>query len=416
LTIRVRARYPGAFAGAKRLAEKRQRKSKFMPVFGLHPPDLLQTVVEDIGVAMLVINREERVVFANKMALQLFDVTTAAEGARFRDFRSKIRLEDSSGNEIHLVQGMVIRVLKNEPVESQEARLLKANGETKWLMIRVYRFSCLGVDGVAVFVEDETTIVEIRKAAALREKMETIGTVAAELTHDFNNVLNTITINTSLAREIGGYSSQVGDCIDQISDAVNKSAGLIQRLMQLGRQDLHLRALDVNDVVRNVVRLTQSLLRENIDLTLDLQEDLPAVYGDSSQLERVLVNLIVNALEAMPDGGDLTIATHVPQRNQTASVEKEPVGQEKERVVQISVRDAGTGIPVDIQSSIFQPFFTTKSGGTGLGLSSAFRIIRQHGGRIGVDSLPGIGATFTVSLPVHDPVTRFLSEDFAKAS
>jgi signal transduction histidine kinase len=387
-----------------------------MPVFGLYPPDLLQTIVEDIGVAMLVIDREERVVFANSMALQLFDVTIEAEGVRFRDFRSKIRLEDSSGNEIHLVKGMVIRALKNEPVESQEARLRKATGETKWLILRAYRFSSLGIEGVAVLVEDETAAVEIRKAAALLEKMETIGTLSVELTHDFNNVLNAITTNIALAREIGGYSSQVKDCIDQISDAVNKSAGLIQRLMQFRRQDLHLLPLDVNDVVRNVVRLTQSLLRENIGVTLDLQEDLPTVYGDSSQLERVFVNLIVNALEAMPEGGALTIATHVAHGNQTDLVEKPPVSQEKEGVVQISIRDTGTGIPVDIQSSIFEPFFTTKSEGTGLGLSSAFRIIRQHGGKIEVDSLPGIGATFTVSLPMHDPATGFLSGDFAKAS
>jgi signal transduction histidine kinase len=175
------------------------------------------------------------------MALQLFVVTIAAEGGRFRGFRSKIRLEDPSGNEIHLVKGMVIRALKNEPVEPQEARLKKANGETKWLLMRVYRFSTLGIEGVAVFVEDETAVVEMRKAAALLEKMETIGTLAVELTHDFNNVLNAITTNIALAREIGGYSSQVGDCIDQISDAVAKSVGLIQRLMQLRRQDLYLR-------------------------------------------------------------------------------------------------------------------------------------------------------------------------------
>jgi two-component system cell cycle sensor histidine kinase/response regulator CckA len=247
--------------------------------------------------------------------------------------------------------------------------------------------------------------------------MDTIGTLSAELTHDFNNVLNTVMTNLALVKERGGYSQEVGDRLDQISDALNKSAGLIQRLTQFSRmQELHRRSLDVNDVVRDVVRLTQPLLRENIGLTLDLREDLPAVYGDSSQLEQVFVNLIVNALEAMPDGGDLTIATGVAEGNQMDSVRNESIRQEKEEVVYISISDTGTGIPVEIESQIFEPFFTTKAEGKGLGLSSAFRIARSHGGKIEVHSLPGKGTKFTVSLPRMNPAAGSLSEDFAKAS
>jgi len=387
-----------------------------MPAFGIQPPDLLQTVVEDIGVAMVVVDREERVVFANGMALQLLDFGSLPEGMRFRDLRSKVRVEDSSGNEIPLAQAMVIRALKDEPVKPLEVRFKNASGETKWLIARAYRFSCMGLEGAAIFAVDETEEVKMRKAAAILERMETIGTLAAGLTHDFNNLLNTIATNVAIVRENGGYSAEVGVRLDQISDAVNRSAGLIRRLMQFRRQDLHLRSLDVNDVVRDVVRLTQPLLRDDIGLALHLEEELPAVYGDYSQLEQVFVNLIVNALEAMPDGGDLTIATHVVQGNQTDSVEKESIRQGKKEVVQISISDTGTGIPVDIQSEIFEPFFTTKSEGTGVGLPSAFRIIRQHRGKIGVDSSPGIGTTFTVSLPVHDPAAEFISEDFPKAS
>jgi two-component system cell cycle sensor histidine kinase/response regulator CckA len=267
----------------------------------------------------------------------------------------------------------------------------------------------MGLEGVVVLVTDETTEVEIRKAASQMQRMETLGALAAGITHDFNNVLNTITSNVALAKQNGGYSQQVGIRLDQISDAVNNAAGLIQRLMQFSRsQDLHLRSLGVNDVVRDVLRLTQSLLHKNIRLTLTLEEDLPAVDGDFSQLEQVLVNLIVNALDAMPDGGDLTIATHLALRNQTDMVEKESIVHNRQEV-QISITDTGTGIPIEIQSAIFEPFFTTKpeGKGTGLGLSSAFGIIRQHGGEIEVSSSPGIGATFIVSLPaqVQRPAT-----------
>ena len=374
-----------------------------MPLFGLHPQGLLQTIFEDIGVALFVVDREERVVFANRTALQLFDTTSAAEGARFRDLRSKFRFEDSSGNEIPLAESVVIRALKSEPVESQEVRLKKPNGEMRWLMAWAYRFSSMGLEGVVVLVTDETTEVEARKAAAQLQRMETLGALAAGITHDFNNILNTITSNVALAKQDGGYSHKVGNHLDQISDAVNNAAGLIRRLMQFGRsQDLHLRSLGVNDVVRDVLRLTQSLLHKNIRLTLTLEEDLPTVYGDFSQLEQVLVNLIVNALDAMPDGGDLTIATHLALRNQTDLVEKESILPRIQQV-QISITDTGIGIPIETQSAIFEPFFSTKpeGKGTGLGLSSAFGIIRQHGGGIEVSSSPGVGATFIVSLPAQ---------------
>jgi two-component system cell cycle sensor histidine kinase/response regulator CckA len=374
-----------------------------MPSFGLQPPGLMQTIFEDIGIALFVVDREERVVFANRTALKLFDATSASEGARFRDWRGKFRFEDYFGNEIPLAESVVIRALKGEAVESQEVRLKKPNGEMRWLMGWAYRFSNMGLEGVVVLVADETPEVEVRQAAAQLQRMETLGALAAGLTHDFNNVLNTISSNVALAKQNGDYAPQVGVRLDQISDAVHKAGDLIRRLMQFSRsQELHPRSLVVNEVVRDVLRFTEPLLRDNIRITVDLKEELPEVYGDSSQIEQVLVNLIVNALEAMPDGGELTIATHVALRNQTDLVEKESI-RHKKQAVQISITDTGIGIPAEIQSAIFEPFFTTKpeGKGTGLGLSSAFGIIRQHGGKIEVKSLPGLGTTFTVSLPAE---------------
>ncbi len=376
-----------------------------MPLFGLQPPGLLQTIFEDVGVSLVVVDRDERVVFANRTALQLFDTPTSPEGARFRDLRSKYRFEDSSGNEIPLADSFVIRALKGEHVEAHDVRVKKPNGEVRWLMAGAYPFSSMGLQGVIVFVVDETTEVETRKAVAQLQRMETLGALAAGLTHDFNNILTAITTNVALAREMGGYSQEVGARLDQISHAVNNAAGLIRRLMQFSRrQALHMRSLDINDVVNDVLRLIQPLLRENIRVTLDLAKNLPPVYGDSSELEQVLVNLIVNAIDAMGDGGSLAIATHVAVRKQPRSIEKELARRkEEEEVVQVVIADTGTGIPAEIQPVIFEPFFTTKSEGkgTGLGLSSAFGIVRQHGGRIEVKSSPSNGSTFIVSLPAQ---------------
>lgn len=374
----------------------------FMPLFGIQPPALLQTIFEDIGVSVLVVDGEDRLVFANHTALQLFDSTSAVEGTRFQDVRGKFRFEDSSGNEIPLSESVVSRAQRSEPVHPQQIRLIKPNGEMKWLNVGAYRFCTMGLGGVVVFATDETAEVEALKAAAQLQRMETLGSLAAGLTHDFNNVLNTIVANVALAEQSGGYSEQIAVRLDQISAAVNKATDLVRRLMQFSRsQDLHLHLLGVNDLIQEVRRLIEPLVRRNVHLNLDLAGDLPAVYGDSSQIEQVLVNLVVNALDAMPNGGNLTIATHVALRNQTPSVRKESTRQKNGQVVEISVTDSGIGIPLEIQSTIFEPFFTTKpqGKGTGLGLSSAYGIIRQHGGKIEVNSTPGKGTTFTVSLP-----------------
>src|SRR6516165_3920295 len=211
-----------------------------MPVFGLQPPGLMETIFEDIGVALFVVDHEETVVFANRTALELFDAVSGAERERFRDLRGKFRYEDYLGNEIPLAESVVIRALKGEPVEAQEVRLKKTNGKAKWLMQWAYRFSYMGLEGVVVLVADETTEVEVRQAAAQLQRMETLGALAAGLTHDFNNVLNTITSSVALAKQNGGYSQQVGIQFDQIADAVNKAGGLIRRLMQFSRsQELH---------------------------------------------------------------------------------------------------------------------------------------------------------------------------------
>ena len=127
----------------------------------------------------------------------------------------------------------------------------------------------------------------------------------------------------------------------------------------------------------------------------DLSPALPIVEADPVGIDQVLVNLIVNAIDAMPHGGDLTISTDVAEIDKTESKKDQAIGQ----FVLISISDTGIGIPCDAQSQIFQPFFTTKQEGTGLGLWSAYGIVRQHGGDIKVNSEPGYGTNFTISLP-----------------
>jgi len=368
-----------------------------MPTFGLQPAGLLQTIFEDIGVAVVVADRNERIVFANRTALQMFEATDAVDGVQFRDLREKFRFEDLSGKEIPLADSAVIRALRGERVEAQESRWKKSNGESKWLITWAYPFCVIGMDGVVALVIDQTTEVELRRVAVQLQKMETLGALATGLTHDFNNVLHTISTNVALAKGAGEYPQSLKPRFEQITGAVDKARGLIKRVMQFSRsQELHLRPASVNDIVDDVLRLTRPLL-ENVLLTVDLAPSLPFVHADTTQLEQVLVNLIVNALDAMPEAGRLTISTRL------VHLAREPATNNPLEVVQILVADTGRGIPAEIQSAIFEPFFTTKSEGTGLGLSSAYGIVRQHDGRIEVSSAPGKGTIFTVSLPAEVP-------------
>ena len=366
-----------------------------MPIFGLQPPALMQTILEDIGVALVVVDREQRVVFANRTALEMFDATEGVNGAHFSDLRRKFRFEDLSGKEIPLADSVVVRALKGERVEAQESRWKKANGEIKWLITWTYSFCVMGLDGVLALIIDQTAEVELRRRTMQVQKMETLGALAAGLTHDLNNVLNTISTNVALAKGAEDYPESLRPRFEQISRAVDKASGLIKRLMEFSRtQELHLRSVEMNEVVDDALKLLQPLLGDNVSLTVDLAPDLPFVQADASQIEQVLVNLIVNALEATPDGGKITVSTRL------AHVPATPATDNHQDIVQMSVADNGTGIPVEIQSAIFEPFFTTKPQGTGLGLSSAFGIIRQHDGKIEVNSSPGKGTTFTVSLPI----------------
>src|SRR6266536_1953472 len=369
-----------------------------MPLFGIQSAGLLQTIFESIGAAVAVVDHDGELVFANQTALDMFGDTRKESPVSFQDWRQNYRFEDSLGHEIPVEQSSVMRALRGERVESQEVRVKLPDGSIKWLLIWAYPFSTMGLAGVLVLTVDRTSEVELRRAAEQLQRMETLGALAAGLTHDFNNILDTILLNVALALRDRCPPQETRTRLEQISVATKKAAGLVTRLMQFSRtQPLNVRTVQVNDVVREVVQLVHPLFRQNVVVNTDLSKGLPPIQADPSQIEQVLVNLIVNALDAMPDGGELKISTAVADTS--AGIPNPDISQQ---FVAISVADSGAGIPEDLQSAIFEPFFTTKpvDKGTGLGLSSAYGIVRQHKGNIKVQSAPGAGATFVVSFPV----------------
>ena len=365
-----------------------------MPIFGLHPAGLLETIFEEIGIAVAVVDREHNVVFANRTAVDLLG-ESPDQPITFREWRTNYRLEDRSGHEISFDESAVMRAFQGERVEAQEMRAILPSGASKWLLAWAYPFSAMGLSGVIAFVVDETTEVELRRTVNQLQRLETLGAVAAGLAHNLNNLLETITLSVEAAKTDDILSDERQDRLNQISTAASSAAGLIRRLMQFGRsQEMHCVAISANELIAEVLHLVHPLLRKGVIVTTDLCPELPSIYADHSQLEQALINLIVNALDAMPAGGELTISTSLG-----VSAGETPGS------VSITVADTGIGIPENLQSVIFDPFFTTKPSGkgTGLGLSSVYGIVMQHKGTVKLKSTPGIGSAFTIKLPIHIP-------------
>jgi two-component system cell cycle sensor histidine kinase/response regulator CckA len=231
------------------------------------------------------------------------------------------------------------------------------------------------------------------------QKMEAIGVLASGIAHDFNNLLNVIHgYADCLLREPDQDPSRRKD-LEHIIDAVQRAASLTSQLLAFSRrQVLQVRTLDLNDSVVRTRSLLRRLIGEDIDLAFQLQPGLGLVMADPGQVEQVIMNLAINARDAMPEGGRFTI--------ETANVEIEEEYDSHHRVmpagsyVMVAVSDNGHGMDPEAQTRIFEPFFTTKrTGGTGLGLSTVYGIVKQSGGFIWVYSEVGAGTTFKIYLP-----------------
>lgn len=232
------------------------------------------------------------------------------------------------------------------------------------------------------------------------QKMQAVGQLAGGIAHDFNNLLTAIIgfCDLLLLRHKPGDPS-FGD-IQQIKQNSNRAANLVRQLLAFSRQQtLRPQVQDITDILTEVSHLLRRLIGVNIELKLMHGNDLGLVKVDGGQMEQVLVNMAVNARDAMPDGGSLTITTRALHNSQPMTFGEDvmPVGE----WVAIDVKDTGTGMSSEILERIFEPFFTTKDvgKGTGLGLATVYGIVRQTGGYLGVESSLGQGTTFSIYLP-----------------
>jgi PAS domain S-box-containing protein len=280
----------------------------------------------------------------------------------------------------------------------QDGRLL-----TVQLSVRTIRNGLGHVDYYETFVHDLTEQRRLQTQLAQSQKMEAVGRLAGGIAHDFNNLLTVITTSCDLLLEDLAAGDTRREDVEQVRKAADGATALTRQLLAFSRQQvLAPRVVDLGDVVHGVEKMLRRVIGEDIDLVTLLDDEAGAVKADVGQIEQVLMNLAVNARDAMPTGGKLSIETGNIEHDPDYAREQEAAAVS--RFVMLAVSDTGIGMDEATKARIFEPFFTTKEPGkgTGLGLATVYGIVKQSGGFIWVYSEPGLGTTFKIYLPRVD--------------
>jgi PAS domain S-box-containing protein len=372
---------------------------------------LLRQIIDANPSLIFVKDWNGRFVLVNQATAQVYGTTVdALVGKTDADFNPNVEeVTHFLRDDREVMSSRQSKVIAEEPVTNPATR------ETRWFQtIKVPLRS--SEEGTATLLGVATEITErkrLEEQLLQSQKMEAVGQLAGGVAHDFNNILTAIVGYTDLlAAELDGNARQLED-LEEIRKAARRAAALTRQLLAFSRkQVLEPRIIDVNDVVSNLDKMLRSLISENIELKTDLADNLAAARADPNQIEQVIMNLAINARDAMPDGGTVTIET----RNATLddAYAAQHVSVIPGEYVMLAVSDTGCGMDQKTQARIFEPFFTTKppGRGTGLGLSTVYGIVKQSGGNIWLYSEPGKGTTFKIYLPA----IAALPEDIGKAA
>ncbi len=281
-------------------------------------------------------------------------------------------------------------------------RILRPDGSQRWVRARAFpiRDSSGAVYRLAGFVEDITELRRVEGQAIQAQRMEVVGRLAGGVAHDFNNLLTVIMGEVELTLMDGGLSPSFAESLGEIKNAAERASVLTRQLLAFSRRQLiEPVVLNLNDVVTDMNKMLVRLIGEDVPITTRLAKDPGLIRADRGQIEQVLTNLVINARDAMPDGGTLILQTE--DANLDAEYAHSHADVTPGRYAMLSVSDTGTGMTDEVKAHIFEPYFTTKERGkgTGLGLAICFGIVKQTGGHINCYSELGIGTTIKVYLP-----------------
>lgn len=373
----------------------------------------LETALEAGSIATWTYEPLTNQVYADKNLAQLFSVAPEdAHGGQFETYLRAIQFEDRER-----VSEEITAALKgNDDNFESEYRIIQPDNSVRWVVARARierdgTGSAIRMPGVIVDITErklaEKSLTENAEGMRQSQKMEAIGTLAGGIAHDFNNLLTIILVNTQVGLQNTSPDHSLHKHLTEIQNAGNRAAALTRQLLAFSRrQHLEPRTINLNKIIGETVNLLKRIIGADVEISISYAPDLDAVFVDPAQIEQVVMNLAVNARDAMPHGGKLFI--------ETSNIELDEnycrVNQDARpgRYAQIKVEDTGEGIDEETQKRIFEPFFSTKAvgRGTGLGLSIIYGIVQQHNGHINVYSKPGEGTGVKIFLPVVEREIR----------
>ena len=350
--------------------------------------------LEHLPVALLHLNLEGVILDANIAARKLlsnFDV----KGCPIAD------LMEGLGRPIN---DWLEDTAAGQKAQKSEFLRLKSSDHEMFLQVTLNSVVEGGEERLVAVLNDATELKTLEAQFVQSQKMQAIGQLAGGVAHDFNNLLTAISGHCDLLLLRHDQGDEDYADLMQINENANRAASLVGQLLAFSRkQTLRPETLDVRDTLSDLTHLLNRLVGEKVTLTLSHDPVLGAIRADKRQLEQVLMNLVVNARDAMPEGGEIRIVTQALQLK--SPLKRNRVTVPPGEYVSVKVIDEGTGIPPDLLQKVFEPFYTTKrtGEGTGLGLSTAYGIVKQTGGYIFADSVVGTGTSFLLMFPVRKP-------------
>lgn len=362
------------------------------PPEGANPaPDLGWESFQDLPVPLIKLGPDGTVLAFNRMAAKLLGVS----------LRRKAHLSQLMEGLGRSISDWLDDSLAGRLVQKSEFLRLTRTDQEIFVQVSLNRISDGEEPALIAVLQDATELKSLEAQFVQSQKMQAIGQLAGGVAHDFNNLLTAISGHCDLLLLRHDQGDPDFSDLVQINQNANRAAALVGQLLAFSRkQTLRPETLNMRDTLADLTHLLNRLVGEKVTLTLSHDPVLAPIRADKRQLEQVLMNLVVNARDAMPAGGEIRIVTEVSTLEQP--LERDRVSVPAGRYVTVQVNDDGTGIPRDRLQKVFEPFFTTKrtGEGTGLGLSTAYGIVKQTGGFIFVDSEVGRGTSFILYFPV----------------
>ena len=357
---------------------------------------LLQSVFEGTGDAIFIKDLDGRYILVNQTFADMLELPA-------REVIGKLVPELVDADAARLLLGQDHAVVESGAGKSFEYEITVKNKRCTLLTNKApHRDGNGNIVGVVGVVRDITEYRQLEERLRQSQKMEAIGTLAGGVAHDFNNLLMVINGYSSVLFDALSADHELRGHADQIFKAGERAASLTRQLLAFSRkQTIQAGKLSLNQVIAGMEKLLQRLIGENIRIITSLAPDLGPIFADAGQLEQVIINLAVNARDAMPAGGRLNFETRNIEFGDTIAAAN---NLKPGRYVEFLVSDTGVGMDLNVQTRLFEPFFTTKpvGKGTGLGLSTVYGILKQSNGHISFTSQPGHGCTFRIYLPRAD--------------